>query len=481
MSNKLNTIIEITPAHVKLLQFRGPAHAPVITGLDIGVTGGLSDEAVGAALSHLIAGRAIEQERLTLVLPRRYILMKKLRLPSTQERDIHKMIPLQLVELTHYPLKDVAFNFSVLEKESDGYSQVIVYIVPREVKARFAAILLKLKLYPSKYILSSSGIVACFLARKDAQQFNTRAAVLVVNMDCAHTELCFVYEQRLRYSRHLDYGIRDIADGNISGLAGQIEFTLKAYRKDRGGPEAGLILVVVPSADYLVLLGGLADHFKVPVQVDTMQISISFAGDAILQQGQKHPDVSLVTSLGLIAGHGLNAVDLTTREERRAQDQRNISKKMIRLAVLLTLTLLTGAGTFAPDLFFKMERLNQINAQVRSLKPQVKAAQKLIAAVDSLDAYFSKRIFLPGILLRFQQSLPAGVFFRSLEGSGEGDFVILGFARSGAGVSALQARLVESAAFANVQLLFSTKSNAFKEELVEFKIQLKLKPEGVSG
>jgi len=162
MKKNISTIIEITDYHVKLLQtqiLRGKTH--LIT-CDIEAIDSHTEEHLLKHLKKIAFRHYIQSNKLTLILPRKFVILKQIRVPSANDEEINKMIGLQLINQIPYPIEDVVYDHYILDKEETGYTTIMIVIAHKVVIDRYLDLLRKLGIHLNKLTFSSLGITRLY-------------------------------------------------------------------------------------------------------------------------------------------------------------------------------------------------------------------------------------------------------------------------------------------------------------------------------
>ena len=110
MAKNISTVIEITDYHIKLLQAQGAKGRARLITCDIEAIESHTEENLFKLFKRVVFRHYIQTDRLALVLPRKFVILKQLRIPSVNEAEIGKMVGLQLVNQIPYPVQDVVYE-----------------------------------------------------------------------------------------------------------------------------------------------------------------------------------------------------------------------------------------------------------------------------------------------------------------------------------------------------------------------------------
>ena len=137
MAQNIETTLEVTDAHIKILKVKKSGNQKIITFSWIQNIVSFSDDRISALLSEKFSSQPRLLDHLAIIVPRRYVILKKLKLPSQNLDELKRMINVQLVNLIPYPAEDVTFDFKIIHKDQAGFSQVLIVLVNKDVTALY--------------------------------------------------------------------------------------------------------------------------------------------------------------------------------------------------------------------------------------------------------------------------------------------------------------------------------------------------------
>ncbi len=143
---KSNVVFSISEGMIKFLQVSGTQKKQV-TLVDVLDTDKKSDAEISEALIAFIKNRRINfiDSRVTVLVPRSRVILRHMVFPSEAPDEIRSMIDLQLGGSIPYLKEEVEIDFQVLSKTADGYSKVVVVIIPQDIVIRYWKIFFRCK------------------------------------------------------------------------------------------------------------------------------------------------------------------------------------------------------------------------------------------------------------------------------------------------------------------------------------------------
>ena len=472
----LVSVLEINDTHIKLLQAQGPVGARTLVYADIQKIEQFTDEALEKLLTRMQAACSINNDLLTLLIPRRVVILKQLSLPSQSEEEIRRMLNLQIVNYMPYTRDDVVFDFCVVEKEVNGYAKILVAIVHREIVLRYLRIMQKIQLNPHRVGVSSFGLQAWFNLQHDQVDLVSAAPTMFIDIDQTQSEICFFYKGKMLFSRSIRYGARDLNAEQIDDFFEQIGLTLGTYKKGQWGPEIKMILMAPALPEGEGLKSKMEEYFGLPVAEQT-----PFAEG--LDEGllKKEPGVSTTAALGFLLGKDEVAIELMPQEIKTIKLSRVFRLVVLQFLLLLGLSVLLTGAALGLGLYHELAQLRRIQRDLARTNPLAQQAENRMALIDMIKGKVQNQVLIADVLNDLIRLTPADVTFNSIYFDQLQTLTIQGSAPSGTGVNAFQNNLVNSAKFSDVNLEYATKRRRFDSEFTEFKIVCKIHPQEASA
>src|SRR3990167_7181258 len=184
MATKPVTAIEINESHIKVLQTLGGK----VVSFWVEEILEQDEKKIAVQLGKLMALRKFKTGPLLTSIPRRMTMLRVVSLPSHDEKELAKMVNLQVVRQAPYSPQDIVSDFSLLEKETSGYSKVQVVIVHKDVIMRFLQIFSRASLAVQRLTLSSMGLLYWYLHWQRQRRQRDNVPVAVIQVDSINSE-----------------------------------------------------------------------------------------------------------------------------------------------------------------------------------------------------------------------------------------------------------------------------------------------------
>ena len=470
MKKEITTTVEITDSYVKVLQSKFLKGKNIICACDIREIRHYTDEEIGKLLRDALLSKNFNQDELIFSIPRRFAILKRMRLPSVNESEIRKMISLQLVNKIPYSPQDVIFEPYILEKEKSGYCKVLVIIVHKEVVDRYLKIFEKIGITLSKLTLSSMGLLNWHLYQEGKKKKEVEGSIILVNIDALHTEICFCGNDKLLFSRSINCGAKDMSADGTTELFNQIRLSLSAFQKENMGHVAEKIIVLSSLREALFLSDKLEKELNIRACVAASFENVMCLKNINLSTFKNKPGISLAVGLGILLSNIKNLINLTPQEVRNTKKIRQRKIQWLKFIFLFLFVFVLGISILGIELYQKDFYLKRLENRIGQVRPEVKVAQEKRITVKALEKEFENRIFIPDIINKLYDVTPNEISFRSLYLDDRGRFTMQGYAHASNSVNILRENLIKAEAFYDVNLQFATKRRLFKTEVTDFKI-----------
>ena len=474
MAKDIKTIIEITDAHVKVVQSKPQRGTAVISACEVRALQNFTDEELVRLLNEMTASRSIPIADLVIVIPRRFVILKQMQLPSVNEQEIQKMISLQLVNQIPYPLDDIVYNEIFVERDASGYTHVLVIVIHKEIIDRFLKVFQKIGLRPKQLTLSSLGLVEWLKYQEQKKKLDLSQPVALIHIDSVQTEICFCRQDKLIFSRQLNYGAKDLNTDNMVAFTHQIDLSLSSYRKENMGPAVSKIIMVCSLPEVNTIAEKIQKELTLPVQVMTSFDNILSQKNISLTSFKNQLGVSFGVPFGLAQMEKEKILNFLPKEIDDTEKNKVKKLQWVKFIFLLLAILVLTASFFGVEVYQKTMILKNIEQRNQQLKPEMAKADKVIKFVQFFEDDFKGRVLIADLMDELYNLIPTDISLRTFEFDEKGALSIQGYAENGASVNVFQSSLVKSSFFKEVNLEFATKRRIFNLELTDFKIVCQL-------
>lgn len=474
MNKNLKSVIEITDTHVKFIQAKNVRSKPAISACELRALSHFTDDEVVKLMAECVYTKNVPQESLILVIPRRWAILRQLSLPSHQDAEIEKMLKLQLVNQTPYDIEDIIFGYELLERLPTGYSKVLVIIIQKEVAKRYLALAARCGLHPGQLYLSSNGLLDWLLFQESKKTFDIKSPIAVINVDASSTEISFINDKKMYFSRQITLGSRDLNGDSLLNYYDQLDLSFVSYKKEHMGPEPKKVFLISTVAEAVLLKDKIEKEMKIPVDVLSGTESVLGQKNINLASLKNQSGISLGVPLGFLLSEASKPVNLMPQEVRDTKKSHQRRKELIQLAVLSVLIVVVGVLSAGIKLYQKSAIVSDLEGKIALTKDKISSAEKIVDFSRKLEKELAGRPFLPDVIMELYKLAPPEVSFRSIQLVERNQFSLQGYAETGSGVTEFQTKMLKSPFFKDVSLQFATKRRIFNSEVTDFKINCRL-------
>jgi len=481
MRKRANTIIEITESHIKCLQTRltaGRLHL-----MHCHVTGIIqhSDEEITKTISSFLNLAKSQAQNIITVIPRRFVIQRHISLPSHDEEEIQKMVSLQIVKQVPYPKEDIVVDHITLQKVPNGYAKVLVVMVHKEVVGRYLKIFQDAGLHLNILTLSSEGLLNLSSHRERKNRLKTGPSLVVINVDSAHTEICFFDDGKLLFSRSINYGAKDLNPEHIQAFVEQIHLTMTAYQKENISDVFSKITLFSSIKEILFLKEKLEAEYKVPIEAINPLGEVFRRKDLLLPDALERGGASLAVGLGLGLTENRKMINLLPVEVSDTRKIKQKRREWVKAGLLSAVVAALLIGIFSLSAYKKSQYVDQIAALVEETEKKVAQIREQSKRMEVLEEKLAPKVPVLEIISELYDVTPVSVSYRLVQLDEKKALTLQGISENSPDVNNLQQSLVQSPIFDNVTLQYATKRKMFRGvEVTDFKItcQVSIQPAG---
>ena len=404
----------------------------------------LKKEEIPFRLKEFLKENKIDCDHLTLCIPRSQVSVRYVNLPSVDNKEIKRMIELELNNLLPYKPEELIFDQVIIERRSDGYSRVMPVAAQREVILRELSLFKQAGMLPDDIDISTVSLFNQFYEQKRDPAVN----YLLINLEDNLLDILVVQKGKLAFSRGVKFR---------QGEGGQ-RF-IKEVKENINIQETKGIKI-----DKLVLSGRGID-LKSLAQDLKQALSIKV-----------ELDEAICVTRGPALRSKYNALNINLLP-KEVESQKSIGKRQKSVLYLITLLVL-NASLIANILFFKMrqrqEYLYLLQSEIKRIESEASLVQEKLLKTQVLKSYFNSGRLTLGLLSELYRIAPGGLYLTSLEIRGQspsGALVLTGQAKDTETVLKFTSLIKDSALIDQADVNYITKRQSLSEEVVDFEIR----------
>ncbi len=388
-SKKSHTYVSLDKNYLKILHAESTAKDRTVTTLLAEPLSGVPSREWPTLLQEAVTSRNIRLNSLTIALPRHKVMLRYMRLPTTDNSEIDSMVSFEIAKQTPYAQEEIVSDYEIMHKDKDGYSRVMLAVSPKseieQLEKTLGAANQKLK----SISLSSELAVLWFNnAEKDSAGSK---GVCLIDIDAAHTEITVIFNKRPVFSRSISIGAVSILDMPAQGspegkkLADEIRLSIASYIKEKEAsqPEVSEFLVTGAGSVIESFSNFLSADMEVSCTAVNSLSGITLADNALPENGLPRDTSICALCGGIFQERGIN---LISKERRHKFRQSAVIRKITKISISLILVFSAVMAVFGIRIYQKEKLLKKLEAmyeQVKSASSEVETKYNRLKSIRS--------------------------------------------------------------------------------------------------
>ncbi|OGW84398.1 MAG: hypothetical protein A2987_02235 [Omnitrophica bacterium RIFCSPLOWO2_01_FULL_45_10] len=424
------------------------------------------DEDISQEIRKLFKSQKIVSAKVRLNLPRHLATIRFLRLPSTNDEEIKKMLKTESLKYLPYAEEEIAYGHRILSKGDDGYSNVLLAIAQVTTLDRLLRLLKGADLSADSISIGSEGLFLWYLLK--APDEGVPKAVILVNIDSDYIDIGIINDSTLVFTRGIPCDNVNLF--NRMQVLDEVRVSIAAYQKESAEIVGKIILTGIRDK-----VNTCEDLFKkamrIPIEARDQTQDTGVACEAAGLDSESPSFAELIGSALSFEKLKVDLLPSNISEEIRLRSLKN------GLVVTLTLTALIGALALAgviKHLADKRVYLAYINKELTRIEPRVNRAKKMMDDINIVKEELEKRPLAIDILSEVYKLTPNGISLNMLDFERMKALVLRGRAGALSEIFKYIGLLEGSSYFENVRVKYATKRVVANREAVDFEISCSL-------
>lgn len=416
------------------------------------------------ALSTIIKTNRLKIDNLIISLERSLASMRFVKLPSVNEREIRDMAQWQAAKLLPYKIEEIVVYHQTVKTTEDGFSYVLLVIVPKSIVTRFTYVCEALKLQPKGITISSEGLLHWY------SQLQSKAcdeAVALIEICKSKFELAVIYQNRFIFSRSFTF--MQIED--------EIEFTKKVIEETKLSIESYQKQMLEPIKE-IVLTGNktwisdfaplLSDEFSLAVSVIDQFENINLEKDTVNTVIDKNISFASVCGLALSQRH--LQINLVLQEVKDRTLYLEKKKQLIKTASLVIVALLVFLGLLGFNLYNKKQIIDSLDSRLAKINPTASEIQNIKNKMAIIKTQLNYENSCLEIFREIHKITPKEIYLSTFIFEEDKEVILKGRAASMSLVFSFVPILNNSLFFKDAQVRYATQRKTQTGELTDFEI-----------
>ncbi|MBU1122118.1 MAG: pilus assembly protein PilM [Candidatus Omnitrophota bacterium] len=339
-------------------------------------------------------------------LPRNFVTVRNLHLPSQNRDEISKMIELHIDRIVPYKKEDVVFNYSFAGKDDMGYSRVILAIVHNDIIRRQIKILDQAGFLLDKVSLSSYCVWQA-VVHNQRTQINRTDLYLILDIDTTFTDFIIFSGEHMLFTRSIAIKFSDI-DGEVGErkFLGEIRQSLLIFQNEEINKKP--VKIFLSGID----LPNLGQIIKGELDIEVLNASGIVPPEVISARKRSLPkDVSLTSASNLILEDKDNRLSFILPD---IQIRKSIREKIKDLSICGTLSiyiLSLVCVIFLGRIYNEENYLNKLKEKKSGIEEGVGNLVRQLDRIEFVKKYVNDRQIYFYIMSQLQKNTPKGISF----------------------------------------------------------------------
>ena len=466
---KMTCAVEIGEHYFKILTSSRSGTQVKLSDFFVLPVNSLSDEEIAAAISDIFKKNRYRFESVAVSMPRNFVTVRNLHLPSNDESEISKMIELHISRVVPYKKEEVFFSYQPFGRDEMGYAKILLAIVNKDIMRRAIKIVESTGVFVDKVLLSSNGVWQ-WLLKNYGDIINSSDLYLCLDIDTTFTDFIVFNRENLLFSRSISLKARDFdAELGRKKLLGEVRQSLLIFNNEEQSEKPVMIFLSGAGSSSL----GSVIEAELGIKVQTADAPF-FERNIKKKENKVPSDVSLTAAVSLLDVAEDADFSFVLPEIQVRKSLRKKMKELVFLGLFLVYFLSLVFFVFLGRLHHKQIYMGSLSGRADRIEQefgQVAGDMDKIEYVKSILHTRKRPLF---IMDQLQKVIPVTVSIISINVDEENQIVFHGQAFQLSDVFDLATNLEKITLFKDVQTRNTRKKQGKNREIVEFEMRFLL-------
>jgi len=428
--------------------------------------------------------------------PRNLTMIRLLKLPSTDPKEIEEMVGFQAIKQIPYNREDMIIDYEVLSTDDEGYSNVMLSIAHRNVIYQHLDTIESSGLHTKRIDINSQAALRAYLYlkrlenKKNDEQAEKSTCSALVNIDYAQTNIQIISGENLLFSRGISLGIMHLIlkekkfqteSANInwqSELMDELRRSFAVFSREQSGLFVDKIVLIGGYNNFKNIERNMSGRFQVPVEIFDLSNRVEGYGKFVSALRLNKKEISLLAIIGLLLpdrSRRLNMIPAEVKQKRKYYKRMAVSTVA---SLLVACLFIVGFINFYSEINRKSKYITQIKDRVEALSPRVSQLEMMREKINVIDEHMGAGVSCLDYLRELYVLIPDKISLAAFMFDETKYIVIKGTAENMSDVFELIPQLEESDLFEKVSSRGVKRRKVGKKEVVDFEIQCSLEKEG---
>jgi len=430
-----------------------------------------SVEELAKTISSIIDKKTIEKFKpLVLSIPRSHVTLRNLKFPSTDEKELDRIVSLHLTQQVPYSRDEIIYNYTILKQTVSGFTHVLLGIVHKEALRRQFSVFERLNLYPDNILLGTFGLMK-FLNRAKAIREDDKGLKACLDIDADFADFAIFGGGKILFSKSISLGASQLGQPDkLSKLTGEIKQAMAVFQAEetRERPSK-LYLTGAIVAQMAEIEKMIHDELQLPIEtVDPVKATGSLRTVKDLQAilGK----ISISTLLGCASEPFSRTLNFVLPEAKLKMDMREAARNfVITGSIVIFLIVLVFLG-FVGKIYVKQSYLDKLTRETYKVKNENRETMDALEKIKTVRNFTRQKDSFLYYYYRFTEILPRNITVDRLIFSKKKEFSLIGRGTAMGEIWKFVSVLKDEGPFGKIELRYSRKRRQGDKEFNEFEI-----------
>ncbi|MFH2137751.1 MAG: pilus assembly protein PilM [Candidatus Omnitrophota bacterium] len=460
---KLIAGIEIGEHYIKILTSSQKSISPKISDCIIESIDSRNDEEIAKAIIDIFKKNRYRPESIAISLPRNFVTVRSLHLPSKDTEEISKMVELHISRVVPYKKEEVFFSYQMSGEDEMGYTKVLLAIVNKDIMRRPIKIVEKTGVLVDRILLSSDGVWQWVL-KKCGESINSDDLYLSLDIDTTFTDFIIFDRNNFIFSRSIALKASELAeDLGRKRLLGEVRQSLLIFNNEEQNRKPAMIFLSGPYGDEL----GRIIEKELGTKVQSVPVPVS-AERLKRKKRILPPDVSLLGAASLFLQNGKQGFPFELPEIQVRKSLRKKMKEMVFLGLFSIYFLSMVFFIFLGRMHHKQTYLDELKLRADKVEKELGQVVPQLDKIEIVKGVLESRRVPLYLMYQLQKAVPESIAISNISLDEENNIVLRGQAIQLSDVFDLATNLEKTRNFKDVQTRNTRKKKVKDQEVVDF-------------
>ena len=404
-----------------------------------------------------LEAHSLARSKAILNIPRQPTMLRFLRVPSCDEREIAGMVEIESQKQYPYYDEEVVVGYRISEKLASGYSDIVLVIARENYIKNILNSYQPAAGGVSRVCSGPESLRGWYLSIKDKEKLKDETPLVLINIDSKAINLIVLDKDRLKFSRAFDYRPKSAVE--------EIKKTLSSYQAG-GNPPVKRAIITGAGNKLQELKGLLSGQINLPLEIVKQEFSFD-CGDEFKEELRESSFVELI---GVIVKGHESQINLLPRDLSRRNCRDSLRGNILKSLFLLVLLLAAASGIAAKKILDKKSEIAYLNYEISVLEPKIKMVKAMRADIRVINNLIGKKALAVNVLREIYRLTPDGIKFNLIEYESVKSLTVRGNAPSLGLVIKFTSLLGASDYFEGVKIKYTSARKGKAGEITDFEI-----------